>query len=238
MTKSQAEELIRSVDALSDSAFKDLLAKWHKHQGDDFDSEYAEIRSFVLEAFMSSKKSASYETDLNVGLCLYELMNPSNGFTLVMANDDDFWRYLSCKVFPDITYERYPKPAQGDVRLNSKRFYSHTRRIWLKTLWWYVYLAWQGSVEETRVVLSEFGSDTISDFIERTGYGYRVGFYRVLMKEYASLENKSSKLFNAIQKQSRVYCRTVEPSLVEGAEVGYVRSLFRQLSIGGTSDVS
>lgn len=47
------------------------------------------------------------------------------------------WRYLSCTVFPDITHLRYP-PSKTDAaegrRLNSKRFYAHTRRIWLKTL--------------------------------------------------------------------------------------------------------
>ena len=38
------------------------------------------------------------------------------------------------RFFPDITYERYPKPAKNDIRLNKKRFYLHTRRIWLKNI--------------------------------------------------------------------------------------------------------
>ena len=237
MTKAQAEAFVASVDSLSDAAFADLVSKWHKHIVDDFDSDYSKIRSFVLDAYTAGAKKNDYEIDLNVGLCLYELMNPSNGFSLVMANDDDIWRYLSCRVFPDITFERYPKPAQDDIRLNKKRFYMHTRRIWLKTLWWYVYLAWQGSSDQTRSVLKDFGTDTISDFIERTGQGYRVTLYRELMKEYAYVENKSSDLFNIIQKQNLVNCRTVEPALVEGAEKGYVKTLFQQLSIGGDSNV-
>ena len=153
-----------------------------------------------------------------------------------MANDDDIWRYISCKVFPDITYERYPAPEKEikelGGHLHHKRFYSHTRRIWLKTLWWYVFLSWQGNSEKTRSVLKEFGTDTISDLIERTGQGYRVLMYRQLMLSYSQVDNKSSDLFNTIQKQNLVNCRTVEPALVDNAEQGYIKSLFNQLEIG------
>ncbi len=237
LTKKQAEEFVNSIDTLSDAAFDDLVTKWHSYQVDDYDDAYSEIRTAVINAYLEGKTKNDYETDLNVGLCLFELLNPAKGFTLVMANDDDVWRYLSCKVFPDITYERYPKPAKDDIRINKKRFYLHTRRIWLKTLWWYIYLSWQGNKDQTRYVLKDYGTDTISDFIERTGQGYRVGLYRELMKRYSSVENKSADLFNVIQKQNLVNCRTVEPSLVEGAEAGYVCSLFQQLSIGGESNV-
>lgn len=96
----------------------------------------------------------------------------------------------------------------------------------------YVFLSWQGDTKKTRAVLKDLGTDTISDFIERTGQGYRVLLYRQLMKSYANVENKSSDLFNVIQKQNLVNCRTVEPGLVEGAEQGYVDSLFKQLSVG------
>ncbi len=233
MTKAQAKEFVDSIDNLSDASFDDLVAQWHQHMVNDFSPDYEEIRSKVLEAYNSGEGPKDcYETDLNVGICLYEILNQQNGFTLVMANDDDIWRYMSCKVFPDITYERYPRPAKDDIRLNKKRFYLHTRRIWLKTLWWYVFLSWQGDSEKTREVLKDFGTDTISDFIERTGQGYRVLLYRQLMNRYARVENKSSELFNSIQKQNLVNCRTVEPALVKGAEKGYVEELFKQLTIG------
>lgn len=233
MSKAQAKEFVDSIDSLSDAAFEDLKAQWTSHQVDDYDPDYESLRSKILEAFNQNQgRKDTYETDLNVGLCLFEELNPTKGFTLVMANDDDIWRYLSCKVFPDITYERYPKPAKDDLRLNKKRFYLHTRRIWLKTLWWYVFLAWQGDGKKTRSVLKDFGTDTISDFIERTGQGYRLHMYRQLMLAYSEVENKSSNLFNSIQKQNLVNCRTVEPALVEGAEKGYVEGLFKQLSIG------
>ena len=233
MTKAQAKEFIDSIDNLSDAAFADLEAQWHKHVVSDYSADYNEFREKIIEAYLEGTKIGDgYSIDLTVGLRLFELLNPGDGFSLVMANDDDFWRYLSCKVFPDITYERYPKPAKDDIRLNKKRFYLHTRRIWLKTLWWYVFLSWQGDSEKTREVLKDFGTDTISDFIERTGQGYRIHLYRQLMRAYAGVQNKSAVLFNSIQKQNLVNCRTVEPALVENAEKGYIEGLFKQLSIG------
>ncbi len=233
MTKAQAKEFVDSIDKLSDVAFADLVAQWHAHSLTIENPDYEELRKKVIEVYEEAATTENgYQIDLNVGLCLFELLNLEKGFSLVMANDDDIWRYLSCKIFPDITYERYPKPAKGDIRLNKKRFFLHTRRIWLKTLWWYIFLAWQGDIKKTRDVLKDFGTDTISDFIERTGQGYRVLLYRQLMRSYAAVENKSTDLFNAISKQNLVNCRTVEPGLVEGAEKGYVDSLFKQLSVG------
>ena len=48
------------------------------------------------------------------------------------------------------------------------------------------------------------------------------------MKEYAKVGNKNSDLFNRIQKQNLVNCRSVEPALTEGAEVGYIKRLIQQ----------
>ena len=232
-TKAQAKEFVDSVDAMSDAEFADLVAQWNSHTVNIEDNELKALREKILKAYDEGVAAGGqYKIDLNVGLCLYEELNVGNGFNLIMANDDDIWRYLSCTVFPDITYERFPNPAKGDIRLNKKRFYLHTRRIWLKTLWWYVHLAWQGDEKKTWEVLKEFGSDTISDFIERTCRGYRVLLYRTLIKSYAGVKNKSTNLFNKISAQNLVNCRTVEPALVEGAEQGYVDSLFAQLSIG------
>lgn len=234
-TKTQAKQFVEAIDKLSDPAFEDLVAKWSNYNVDDFSFEYEELRNKIISVYKEAKAKGGYETDLKVGIALFKEFNPENGFSYVMASDDDIWRYLSCKVFPDITYERYPKPEK-EIRekgghLNHKRFYSHTRRIWVKTLWWYIFLSWQGSADKTYEVLKDFGTDTISDLIERTGQGYRLILYRRLMEAYSRVENKSSDLFNSIQKQNLVDCRTTEPALVKNAEKGYVEALFKQLSI-------
>ncbi len=230
-TKAQAKEFIDNTDSLSDAAFGDLLTQWMNYSVEGFDASYSELRNNIIDTYIRYRDVGGYEIDMRVGLCLYKELNPKNGFSTVMANDDDIWRYLSCVVFPDITHLRYP-PSKTDVseghRLNTKRFYSHTRRIWVKTLWWYIHLSWQGSENQTYKVIKDFGTDTISDFIERPGKGYRLPLYRMMMKEYARVENKSSKLFNRIQKQNLVNCRSVEPALTDGAESGYIKRLIKQ----------
>lgn len=230
-TKAQGKEFIENIDGMSDAAFSDLIAQWNKHTVDDYDRSYTELRNMVIDTYEQYKKFGGYEIDIRVGLCLYSVLNIKNGFTTVLANDDDIWRYLSCKVFPDITHLRYP-PSKKDQneghRLNPKRFYLHTRRIWLKTLWWYIHLAWQGTENATYRVIKDFGTDTISDFIERPGKGYRLPLYRALMKEYSSVKNKSASFFNRIQKQNLVNCRNIEPALTDGAERGYVKRLIKQ----------
>ena len=233
-TKAQGKAFIDDVDQLSDLAFDDLMSRWRSFDVEGYDSSYTELRKKIVDTYKEYKEISDYEVDLRVGLCLYNELNVNTGFTNVLANDDDVWRYLSCVVFPDITHLRYP-PSDKDVteghRLNTKRFYIHTRRIWVKTLWWYIHLSWQGTEASTYKVLKKFGTDTISDLIERPGKGYRLPLYRELMKDYAQIKDNRADMFNRIQKQNLVNCRTVEPALTEGAEEGYVLRLFEQLSL-------
>lgn len=231
LTKAEAKDFVTEIDQLNQTAFDIQISQWKEHKVEGYDESYVDLRKCIIETYLQYKDSGDYEIDIRVGLCLYAELNTKKGFSTVLANDDDIWRYISCKVFPDITYLRYPEPKKDDIRLNRKRFFSHTRRIWMKTLWWYVHLSWQGTEASTYKVLEKFGVDTIGHLIERTGKGYRLPLYRQLMKEYAEVENRTAKLFNSIQKQNLVNCRTVEPALTDGAESGYVKRLFEQLSL-------
>lgn len=234
LTKVDAADFVNSVDYLSDTAFDDLVMQWEINSVEGFDESYLDLRNNVIAEYKQYKNASDYELDIRIGLCLYEELSlQKNAFTNVLANDDDIWRYLSCKVFPDITHRRYPPTEKNKAsghRLNTKRFYEHTRRIWVKTLWWYIHLSWQGNAQSTYDVLKKFGVDTISQLIERPGKGYRLPLYRALMKEYADLKdtNITSNQFNKIQKMNLVNCRSVEPALSEGGEVGYVKRLLEQ----------
>ena len=233
-TKAQGKEFIEEKDRLSQPAFDDLIKQWSLYKVDGFDENYLELRNKVVDVYKTYKDISDYEVDLRIGICIYEELNEAVGFTNVVANDDDVWRYLSCIVFPDITHMRYP-PSKTDLndghRLNTKRFYLHTRRIWLKTLWWYIHLSWQGTSDLTYSVLKHFGTDTISDLFERPGKGYRLSLYRELMKDYSQISSINADNFNKIQKQNLVNCRTVEPALTDGGEEGYVLRLLEQLSL-------
>ena len=143
-----------------------------------------------------------------------------------MASTPGIWRYLSVNVVPDLVEKRYGID-------HPDRFWKKAKRLWLRVLWWYIHLSWQGNATATKDVLKDLGTDTISDFIERTGKGYRLRLYRELIKAYSGVEKKSSSLFNKIATQNRVNCTTVEPALTQNAEPGYVAQLFAQLNIAG-----
>ncbi len=95
MTKVQAKEFVDSIDKMSDVAFEDLTAQWRTHSITIENSDYEEIRRKVIDAYEKATAAGdNYNIDLSVGVCLFEILNPDTGFTLVMANDDDIWRYL------------------------------------------------------------------------------------------------------------------------------------------------
>lgn len=228
-----AKAIVAQYDNMNDNEFKNLTDHWKAYETTESDPSYMEFRTELLnsfkEALAESKGKMTYLLDLRVALCLYQLMPLGKDFTIIMANDDDIWRYISVKVMPDITYLRYPDPAKGDIRINSKRFYRGTRRIWLKTLWWYVHLSWQGNEEKTFDVLKENATDNINKLIETPGKGYRLSLYRNMMREYSQYAPHKAKDFAAITKLNNVKCLTVEPELIAGGEIKYAEQLVSEV---------
>ncbi|WP_404354877.1 hypothetical protein LG291_14575 [Cytobacillus firmus] len=165
-----------------------------------------------------------YEIDLHTGLAIYELLNVNFGFSERLAAQDDIWRYLSIAIIPDIIYNRHG--------LKSGRYYEHPRRIWMKSLWWYIHLSWQGSKKETFKILEKNTTDNIVQLVERTGLnGYRIAFTRELMAEfyngYSDLPGtQRTSLFRRVLKLSTARTKIIEPSLVEGGINNYVKGLF------------
>ena len=242
LSMGEARSRIAAIDALDDVAFNDLVNHWSAYDVEEatYDSSYRDFRTELVQCFKTALQESggkmSYTLDLRMGIKIYELLSPRTGFTNVQANDDDIWRYISVCVMPDITYLRYPKPEQGSLRINQKRFYSHTRRIWLKTLWWYVHLGWQGTSEKTFNVLKNNGTNIISHFIERPGKGYRPKLFRSVMYVYSTLPTQKDTIFRAAAKMNLAKCVTVEPALTVGGEDAYTAELFREIVQEGTSE--
>ena len=148
-------------------------------------------------------------------------------------------------IMPDITYMRYPKPENA-VRnagglLNHKRFYAATRRIWLKSLWWYIHLSWQGSRDATYNVLKDNGIDDINKLIETPGKGYRLELYRKLMHVYGTRvpkERKASKydFFAKMTQLNNAKCVSIEPFLYCGGIDQYAIDLVEQILDSGGAD--
>ena len=106
LQKQKAEEFVKTIDEESEVAFQNTIAQWAQHKVDDYDISYQTLREAVIKTYLEYKDDKDYELDLNVGLTLFEELNSHIGFNLALASDDDIWRYLSCIVFPDITYLR------------------------------------------------------------------------------------------------------------------------------------
>ena len=72
------------------------------------DGEYALLRNDLLILFQSVVKSAEdkglaikdYYVDSQFGIHLYMYLRKTSWFSLRLAADDGFWRYLSLKVIP------------------------------------------------------------------------------------------------------------------------------------------
>lgn len=175
-----------------------------------------------LNTDINSEVNDKYKFDLQFGLKFYTLLNNKYGFNLREACDDDVWRYISICVIPDIVKYRW--------KINEGRFWKESRRIYIKTLWWYVYLSWQGSKADTYKILKNNTTDEIVQLVERSGaMGYRVSLYRKIVKYYGNIDVKkrTRNIFRKVMKLNTARLTVVEPMLVHGGEDMYIKELFK-----------
>lgn len=252
-----AKNRIDAYDNMNDTEFADQIRHWANFDvpEDSYAEIYKPVRLEVVNTFKKALEEngnkVSYDLDLKVGIKLYEIMSLNKGFDVVKANDDDIWRYISVCVMPDLTFIRYPNQGsdveilreyipnlsypkavqteKDSMRLKKKRFYSHTRRIWLKTLWWYIHLGWQNTSEVTYEVLKNNGTNIISHFIERPGRGYREHLFRCMLYAYSQLSEQKDETFRAAAKLNLAKCVSIEPALSLGGEEKYSEKLFEEV---------
>lgn len=183
----------------------------------------------------SEYNKTNYYLDYRFGVLLYDYLNKQKGFTLRVAANDGFWRFLSVVVVPDVVAQRWGKD-------NESHFWSQPTRIWLRSLWWFVHLSWQGDLESTNQLLScpHFTTDTILNFEERTGRkGTYVEAYREIIKCYAQVPetklksrgNNSDDLFRVVMKLNTAKLLVLDPALYLGGEEAYAKSLFRDAGV-------
>jgi hypothetical protein len=175
----------------------------------------------LLESQVSKKKN--YQVDLEFGLKLFHLLEKYKTFNMRTASNNDFWRFLSISVIPDVVYLRWG--------LSETRFWKEPRRIWLKTIWWYIYLSWQGSIEDTKEILKDNTTDEIVQLVERAGTnGYRVDLAREIMKIYGSFDkekkSRNQSIFRKVMKLNTAKVETIEPAFHLKGEQTYARQLF------------
>lgn len=227
MEKSEAENIANLWSEAPYEDFIDMIDNWGLIRNDSI--QYVELRKDLVDLDESSGMSKNtnkniYTSDLDFAIGLYDILTNKNGMNAADASDDRIWRYLQMEVVPDLVYYRWPGP--GESRLNADRMWDDTRRMWFKSLWWYVYLSYQDSLEKTRSILSGNSSDDISQLLDRPGSGYRVPLYRAIMRRYNET-NRSNKLLRKVLKMNVVLCGTMEPLLYEGGIDQYVDELFK-----------
>lgn len=168
------------------------------------------------------KKNYAYQVDYIYGIKIYELLNTKYNMTLRNASDESIWRFLSVKVVPDIIALRYDKS-------HPDRFWKKPKRLWLRVLWWYIYLSWQGDSQSTKQILETNSTDEILQLVDRCGRsGYRVSLYREFMKKYSELdvtERRQKDIFRKMMVLNTARVQVMEPALVDGGERQYVNDL-------------
>ena len=217
LTLSEASELMNQWKEDSDAYLEEKL-----------DTEYLNIRKELIESYAKVDNGQKYSLDYKFGILLNYILQ-KNGFTLRDASDDGVWRYLSMCVVPDLVGRRWGKDAEI-------RYYKQSSRIWLKTIWWYIHLSWQGSPKETAKVISSNTTDQILQLVDRSGSkGYYVEAYRSIMYYYWVAKQKDKSIsesdFRRIMTLHTAMCRTIEPGLYVGGDNGYVKMLFSKLGI-------
>ena len=169
-----------------------------------------------------SKGNNSYQVDYLFGIRLFTLLNDKYGMSVRIASTAGVWKYLSLCVVPDIVEMRYGKN-------HPDRFWKKAKRIWLRVLWWYIYLSWQGNEELTGIALRDNSTDEILQLVDRCGRGgYRVELYRELMRQYSELdvsERRKKQVFRKVMVLNTARTQVIEPGLVDGGERQYISEL-------------
>lgn len=188
--------------------------------------DYAEIREALLSALPAARTERG-RYDVEAGLALYQILG-ARGFGLRQASSDGFWRHLSLVVLPDVVAARW-----GDHQ--PERFWLSRSRIWLRAVWWFIHLSWQGNVQETRDTLAGVTTDHIVQLVERPGrQGFRIGLYRAIMR--ASGDRRASRTgterFRELMALNTMKSVMMEPELHEHGVDGYVAGLYEVLASG------
>lgn len=182
----------------------------------DIDSKV--VKYIELEENGTNKRDYLY--DLRFGIELYDLFRSEYNFKERQASSDEVWIYISMRVIPDIVFNRWG--------LSESRYFKQSRRIWLKTIWWYIHLSWCGTSEKTYNTLRGFTTDEIVQLVERSGpNGYRIDLTREIMSQFSNLDQSKIRrnLFRRIMKLNTARVKMIEPSLAIGGTKKFVEEL-------------
>lgn len=217
----ESEEEFNRFFAFEDFYPSDEYKELHDDIAELFESVLGEIG---INAKQIQEQNNAYKVDYLFGIRFYKLMTTKYKMSIRIASNAGVWRFLSIKVVPDIVSKRY---AQS----HPDRFWKKAKRIWLRVIWWYIYLSWQGDEKTTETVLKDNSTDEILQLVDRCGKGgYRLELYRAIMKKNSQIpigERRKSEIFRKVMVLNTARVQVIEPSLVMGGEKEYVENLFK-----------
>lgn len=165
-----------------------------------------------------------YCEDIIFGSKVYEIFSKEPyKIGIREASNDNFWRYIQISVVPNIIKERW-----GD---NPDRFYALSRRLYLRIIWWFVFLAYDGTLEKTKkLLLSEnFTSNTLAGIVERSGQnGYRFEVINSFIKKMSELNVPDSE-FRKLAVLNSARLKAVNPYLYDGGINKYNEDLINEI---------
>lgn len=196
--------------------------------------DYKKLRKDLVTAFFDTlneiginetqigKSNYSYQIDYLFGLKLYELLNVKYQMTVRVASNEKIWRYISVCVVPDLVDKRYGIN-------HPDRFWKKSKRIWLRCLWWYIHLSWQGNDKKTKEILKDNSTDEILQLVDRCGRGgYRLDLYREIMRIYGEMdpvERRKNGIFRKLMVLNTARVQVIEPGIVDGGETQYIKDM-------------
>lgn len=186
--------------------------------------------------------SDAYAYDVFFAVSLYTTLNKKPWFKTIDYANYDFWRRLSLVLIPDIVYARRGPLLENKANEGalSQYFYQKPVRIYPASCFWYAYIFWQGSPEDTTEFLSKksfFTTDAIVASCERLGQPtFSREVYQQIFLQYTSLdEEKIQKalkkykdmvhFLRAIFVQHTAKCLVFQPTMFKGGTPGYVNML-------------
>lgn len=184
---------------------------------DDLPEDIQRLRKAVIASYLSGPTKTEIDQDRAMGLALYGELPPDK-LTLRSAADDRLWRYLSLDVFPDYVLARSSADAEA-------WFWSSRWRIWLKRTWWLIHLSWQDDAAGTGKVLKHWTTDSVAQFVERPGRGFRVDLWRRIAQENARRKFNQNQ-FRRVMKLNTALLATFDPAVSQELLDPYVVSLF------------
>ncbi len=235
------------INELNRTKSEDAMKKWISSNGkvpDISEDDIAfreEIKSIHNRIKATYHNTSDYFTDVYMGLGIYDYLAKQKDFSMRAAASDDFWRYVSLKIAPDIVSERWGLD-------NADHYWRKGARIWFRQVWWYIHLSWQGDIKNTETVLisDNFSTDTILNLAERTGRnGTYIDVYRFIMYYYSNLDHqtinafneqvrkydRNATLFRTIMKLNTAKTLVIEPSLYLGGANEFARKLFEEAGV-------